>query len=450
MDRDRRPHVVILGGGFGGLYAAKALERKPVRVTIIDRRNHHLFQPLLYQVATAALNPGDIAAPIRGVVGHKGQRVLLGEVTDIDLDEKRVVLADGTVPYDYLIVATGATHSYFGHNEWAPFAPGLKTIEGALDIRRRVLTAFEQAEKESDPEVKEALLTFVIVGAGATGVEMAGALSEISEYALAGDFQNIDPRNARVLLLEGAKHVLPTYPPELSSAARRSLERCGIEVRTETMVTHVDRNGVEVGKSERIPSRTVIWAAGVAASPVGKLLCAPLDNAGRVKVTRYLTVPDHKDVFVVGDLAHVEEDGSLVPGVAPAAMQMGRAAAKNILYQIRDEPMVPFSYWDRGMFSVIGRGAAVGVAFKKLQMKGPLAWFAWLFIHLVFLIGFRSKLVVMLNWAYAYLTSGRAIRLITESPQVRRQERERDEELEPEICPDGPDRAHETEAGAHA
>ncbi len=416
MERGARPRVVILGGGFGGLYAAQALEKAPVDVTIIDRRNHHLFQPLLYQVATAALNPSDIAAPIRGLVGPKGDRVILSEVEDVDLAAQRVKLCDGEVSYDYLIVATGATHSYFGKDEWARHAPGLKTLEDAVSIRQRVLMAFERAEREPDPVRRRELLTFVVVGAGATGVEMAGAFEDVARHALARDFQNFDPRSARIVLLEGAPHVLPSYPEDLSMHARRSLEKIGVEVRTGAKVTNVDERGVEIGGTERIDARTVVWAAGVAASPLGRKLGAEVDRAGRVKVTKALTVPGHDNVFVIGDLAHViDENGKPVPGVAPAAMQMGKAAARNIVHQIRGEPMFPFQYWDRGMFSVIGRGAAVGIAFHRFKMHGFLAWVSWLFIHLMFLIGFRNKVIVLMDWAYSYLTFRRGVRLITGS-----------------------------------
>jgi NADH:ubiquinone reductase (H+-translocating) len=418
MDSDRRPHVVIVGGGFAGLYAARALRKAPVRLTVIDRRNHHVFQPLLYQVATAALNPSDIAAPIRGVLGKHGVTVLLGDVQCVDVQDRRLLLKDGVIRYDYLILATGATHSYFGHDEWAEHAPGLKTLEDALEIRRRVLLVFEAAEREPDPRVRQELLTFAIIGAGPTGVEMAGAFAEIARQALARDFQHFDPRQARILLFEGVGKVLPPYPDRLSEDARRSLERRGIEVHTGAKVTDVEAHGLRVG-DEWIPARTIIWAAGVAASPIARWLGVPLDRAGRVLVTPFLTVPGHDEIFVVGDLAHVEQEGQLVPGVAPAAMQMGKHAARNVLEQIRGAPMMPFDFWDRGTFAVIGRGSAVGVAFRRFQMKGVLAWFAWLFIHLMFLIGFRNRLVVLVNWAYSYVTFRRAVRLITgESPPL--------------------------------
>ncbi|MBX5482459.1 MAG: NAD(P)/FAD-dependent oxidoreductase [Myxococcaceae bacterium] len=413
MARDDRPHVVILGGGFGGLYAARALEHEPVRVTLIDRKNHHLFQPLLYQVATAALNPSDIAAPLRGILRRSGTEVLLAEATAIDPEKKRVLLTDGEIDYDYLIVATGATHSYFGHDEWARYAPGLKTLDDALEIRRRVLLAFEAAEREPNPAHRRELLTFVIVGAGATGVEMAGALAEIAREALVRDFHHIDPATTRVVLVEGVNKVLPPYPDPLSREAAEELQSLGVEVRIGAKVTSVDEHGVIVNGNERIAAHTVIWAAGVAASPLAKSLGVPLDRAGRVSVTPFLTVPGHDDIFVVGDLARIESDGELVPGVAPAAMQMGVQAAKNVLHQVHGAPMMPFTYWDRGTFAVIGRGAAVGVAFRRFQLKGSLAWLAWLCIHLLFLIGFRNKIVVLVNWAYSYLADRRAVRLIT-------------------------------------
>lgn len=409
---DNRPHVVILGGGFGGLYAALRLKRAPVRVTLVDRHNHHLFQPLLYQVATATLSPSDIASPLRGILGRYGISVLLAEATGVDVPGKRVLLADGELAYDFLIVATGATHSYFGHDEWSHHAPGLKTIEDAVEIRRQVLLAFELAEREPDPARRRELLTFVIVGGGATGVELAGALSEISHHALVRDFQNIDPSQARILLVEGAAHVLPTYPENLSIKARKSLERLGVEVRTGARVTKIDETGVYLGE-EHIPARTRLWAAGVAASPIARSLGGELDRAGRVTVTPELNLPGRRDVFIIGDLALLKEKGQPVPGVAPAAMQEGKHAAENILLQLKDKPMKPFSYWDRGMFSVIGRGAAVGIALERFKMSGYLAWLAWLFIHILFLIGFRSKVAVLLNWAYSYLAFRRSARIIT-------------------------------------
>ncbi len=405
------PHVVILGGGFGGLYAARSLRKAPVRVTVVDRQNHHLFQPLLYQVATATLSPGEIASPIRGLLGRE-TTVLLAQVTGVDVAGKRVLLADGELSYDYLIIATGATHSYFGHDEWAKHAMGLKTIDDALEIRRKVLLAFEMAEREPDPARRRELLTFVIIGAGPTGVEMAGSLGEISRHTLARDFHNIDPSQARILLLEGVQRVLPIYSEPLSEKARQALEKLGVEVRTNTRVTHLDETGVFIGE-EHIPARTIIWAAGVAASPVARSLGVELDRAGRVKVTPELTLPGHPDVFVIGDLAHFVQDGNPIPGVAPAAIQQGKHAGRNLLRHLEGQPMKPFRYWDRGTYAVIGRGKAVGVAFQRFESSGFSAWLAWLGVHLLFLIGFRSKLVVLLDWAYSFLAFKRSARLIT-------------------------------------
>jgi NADH dehydrogenase len=406
------PHVVIVGGGFGGLYASRALRRAPVRVTLLDRRNHHLFQPLLYQVATAVLNPSDIAAPIRSIVTGKRSKVLLAEATSIDVAGKKVILSDGELPYDYLVVATGATHSYFGREEWAEIAPGLKSIEDALEIRRKVLLAYEAAEREENPERRRALMTFVIVGAGPTGVELAGALAEIARHTLPKEFRSIDPSQARIVLVEGLPAVLGAYPPPLPTKALKQLWRLGVEVRTGARVTGIDEGGVMLG-SERLNARTVLWAAGVAASPLAQSLGAPLDKVGRVKVTPELTLPGRDDVYVVGDLAYLEQDGKAIPGVAPAAMQQGKSAAKNILRHLKGKPAKPFRYWDRGSFAVIGRGAAVGVAFGGVKMTGVLAWLAWLFIHVFFLIGFRNRIVVLVNWAYSYLTLRRGARLIT-------------------------------------
>lgn len=421
-NRDNRPHVVILGGGFAGLHAAKHLRKAPVRITLVDRHNHHLFQPLLYQVATATLSPSEIASPLRGLLGHyNNMSVLLAEATGVDVPGKRVLLADGELSYDYLIVATGAKHSYFGHDEWGQYALGLKTIEDAVEIRRRVLLAFEMAERETDPELHRELLTFVIIGGGPTGVELAGALAEISRHSLRCDFKNIDPTAARILLVEGLDRILPVYPPDLSEKARRSLERLGVEVRTGTRVTHIDETGIFVG-DEHIPARTVLWAAGVAASPVARSLGVELDRAGRVPVTPELTIPGRSDVFVVGDLALCkQEDGSPVPGLAPAAMQEGKHAARNIRCQLEGKPMEPFRFWDRGSFAVIGRNHAVGVALKKFKMAGFDAWLAWLFIHITFLIGFRSRLAVLLNWGYSYLFFQKSARIITgPTPRLRR------------------------------
>src|SRR4051794_39604605 len=370
------PRVVIVGGGFGGLVAARALRAAPVRVTLIDRQNHHLFQPLLYQVATAALNPSDIASPIRRILrDQRNAEVLLEEATAIDLGSKQVIVAGAEpIGFEYLIVATGATHSYFGHDEWAPFAPGLKSIDDALEIRRRVLYAFEIAEREEDPERRHAWLTFVIVGAGPTGVELAGALSEIARHALARDFRHIDPAQARVILLEGSPRVLTAYVEPLSKKARDQLVALGVDVRTGQMVTAIDEFGVSVG-SDRIEARTVLWAAGVAASPLARSLDVPLDHAGRVLVEPDLTIPGRDDVYVVGDLASLEHDGKPVPGVAPAAMQEARHAARNIVRTLRGQPRLPFRYVDKGSLATIGRAAAVA-DFGRLKLSGLLAWLA--------------------------------------------------------------------------
>ncbi|MEE8138369.1 MAG: NAD(P)/FAD-dependent oxidoreductase, partial [Thermoanaerobaculia bacterium] len=367
---DARPHVVILGAGFGGLYAAKALRRAPVRVTLIDRRNHHCFQPLLYQVATAGLSAIDIGEPIRRILRRqRNVTVLMAEVERLQVDRRRVVLVgEEPVSYDYLIVATGASHSYFGHDDWAEHAPGLKSIEDALVIRRKLLLAFERAEMEPDAELRRAWLTFVLIGAGPTGAELAGALAELARHTLALDFRRFDPAEARILLLEGAARVLPTYPPVLSEKAHRQLEKLGVEVRLGELVTGIDEEGVWIGE-ERIPARTVLWAAGVAASRLGETLGAPLDRAGRVRVTPELNLPDHPELFVVGDLAALEQDGRPVPGVAPAAIQQGRRAAGNIVRAIQGKPHRPFRYVDRGSMATLGRKAAVAVI-GRLRLSG--------------------------------------------------------------------------------
>lgn len=410
-DPGRKPHVVIIGGGFAGLKAARLLGKAGLQVTLIDRRNHHVFQPLLYQVATAVLNPSDIAAPIRRIVRGKNVTVLLGEVTAVDLAEKKVRLGADEIAYDYVIVATGSTHSYFGHDDWARHAPGLKSIEDALEIRRRVLFAYEAAEREPDPERRREWLTFVVVGGGPTGVELAGALAEISRVSLAHDFHNFDPRQAKIILVEGLPRLLTAYPEKLSIKAKRSLERLGVDVRTSTMVTEVQETGVRAGP-EWIGSRTVLWGAGVAASPLARSLGVPLDRAGRVAVTPELSVPGHAEAYVVGDLATLVQDGVAIPGVAPAAMQQGTHAGKNIIRASRGLSPIPFRYWDRGSFAVIGRGAAVGDAFS-LRMSGVLAWLAWLTIHIFFLIGFRNRIAVLFNWAYSFFTLRRNAQLIT-------------------------------------
>jgi NADH dehydrogenase len=404
---------VIIGGGFGGLYAARRLRKAPVRITLVDRHNYHLFQPLLYQVATAALNPSDIAAPIRGVLRRqKNVSVILGDATAIDTSLKIVKLADGELAYDYLIVATGATHSYFGHPEWEAAAPGLKTIDDALEIRRRVLLAFEAAERETDPERQKAWLTFVIVGGGPTGVELAGALSEIARQTMIRDFRHINPSSARVILIEGRDRILPGYPPDLSDKARKQLASLGAEVMTRAQVTEVSTHEVAIG-AQRIATRTVLWAAGVQASPLATTLGVPLDRAGRVIVERDLTIAGHNDVFVVGDLAaSTQQDGTLVPGVAQGGIQGGEHAAFNIERAIEGQPLRAFHYHDRGSLATIGRAAAVA-DLGRVKLSGFLAWVFWLALHIFFLIGFRNRLLVFMQWAWAYVTYQRGARLIT-------------------------------------
>lgn len=407
-----QPRVVIIGGGFGGLNAARQLSKAPARITLLDRRNHHLFQPLLYQVATAGLNPGDIASPIRRVLRHqKNAEVLLAEARSIDLANKTVQLDEGTLAYDYLIVATGARHSYFGNDQWTPFAPGLKSIGDALEIRRRVLSAFELAERETNAQERKAWLTFVVVGAGPTGVELAGALCEIARHALAKDFRRIDPTQARVILLEGSGRVLPPYAPELSAKAQKQLERLGVEVRTGQMVTGINAEGVTIG-TEKLPAKTVVWAAGVTASRLTKSLDVPHDRAGRVTVNPDLTIPGYDTAYVIGDAASLVIDGTPIPGVAPAAMQEGKHAAKNILHTLRGQPRTPFRYRDKGSMATIGRWSAVA-QMGKLKISGPLAWLAWLFIHVMFLIEFRNRLIVLTQWAWSFLSYDRGARLIT-------------------------------------
>ena len=406
------PNVVIIGGGFGGLYAARALRRARVRITIVDRRNHHVFQPLLYQVAMAALSPGDIASPIRWILRRQSNvEVLLADVRAIDRAGQRLILADGELAYDYLIVASGATHAYFGHDEWRANAPGLKTLEDALDIRSRVLLAFERAERERDAARRGPLLTFVVIGGGPTGVEMAGALAEISRQSLALDFRHFDPSSARIILLEAGSSVLSAFPEPLREAARADLARLGVEVRTGAAVTEVAAGHVAVGH-EIIPAETVIWAAGVAASPLGATLGVPLDRAGRVLVEPELTVPGSRNVFVIGDLASSQGvDGKPLPGVAQVAIQMGKHAARNVVRGIEQQPYRPFTYKDLGNMATIGRASAVA-DFGWLRLDGYLGWLAWLFVHILNLVGFRNRLVVMVQWAWSYFSYQRAIRLI--------------------------------------
>ena len=428
------PRVVIVGAGFGGLNAARGLARAPVQLTVIDRKNHHTFQPLLYQVATAGLSPGEIAAPIRGILGHHNNiEVLMDEVTGFDLDRHVVETSDQEIPYDYLIVSAGARHSYFGHDEWEPLAPGLKTIEDALEIRRRILLAFELAERQIAAGEIGRPLNFVVVGGGPTGVELAGTLAEISRHVLAHEFRSIDPKRAHILLLEGGPRVLPTYPEDLSRSAQEQLQHLGVEVRTSSIVTRIEPGIVRVGDAQ-IEAAVVLWAAGVAASPLSRKLGAPTDRAGRVLVKPDLSLPDHSEVFVIGDLAALkDETGKMLPGVAPVAIQQGRYVAKLIRREIESGKTMPsapflahfarsgeggsrpaFHYWDKGSLATIGRAAAIA-EFGKIHISGFVAWLAWLFIHIMYLVGFRNRLLVLIQWAWSYFTYERGARLITGS-----------------------------------
>jgi NADH dehydrogenase len=405
------PSVVIVGGGFAGLAAARGMADAPVEVTLVDRRNHHLFQPLLYQVAAAGLAAPEIAYPIRRILrGQKNARVLLGDVLSVDLEARCLRLAEGTLPYDYLVLAPGATHSYFGRDEWAKDAPGLKTLEDAFEIRNRALLAFERAEGESEPEARRAWLTFVVVGGGPTGVEMAGAFAEIARHTLARDFRRIDPSASRVVLVEAGPRILPAFPEDLSAKAVRQLEALGVQVWTGAAVSGIDPLGVSLG-GDRLSARTVVWAAGVAGSPLGRSLGVPTDRAGRVKVEADLTLPGRPEVWVVGDLAALELNGKPVPGVAPAAMQMGRHAALGLRRALRGQAPLPFRYEDKGSLATIGRSSAVALV-GGLRLSGFVAWAAWLAIHIFFLIGFRNRFVVLFTWAWAYFTYERSARLI--------------------------------------
>lgn len=407
-----RPRVVVIGCGFGGLWAARALRRAPVDVTVIDRTNHHLFTPLLYQVATAGLSAPSIAAPIRHILARqRNATVLLGAVNGIDPARRAVSLqGGGEVAYDYLVLAPGSVNHYFGHDEWAPYAPALKTLDDALEIRARILTAYERAEGESDPARRAAWLTFVVIGAGATGVELAGTLAEIARHTLRGEFRHFDPRKARVVLVEGTDRVLPPYAPDLSEKARLQLERLGVTVWLGKRVTGVDAEGVTMG-GERLEAKTVLWAAGVASSPLGRFLGAELDRAGRVKVDPDLSVPGHPEIFVVGDLALVPG----VPGIAPAAKQMGRLAALNIERTLQKKERLPFRYRDYGQLATIGRNRAVAM-FGKVHLSGYPAWLTWLVAHIYFLIDFRNRLAVLIDWAWSYWTYDRYARIILKGP----------------------------------
>lgn len=407
--------IVVLGCGFGGLFAVRALRKAPVEIIVVDRTNHHLFQPLLYQVATAGLAAPAIAEPIRReLAAQKNVTVLLGEVQRVDVAARTVVLENGELlGYDRLIVATGATDSYFGHDEWRDFAPGLKTLEDAFEIRRRILLAFEHAERENDPQKRAAWLTFIVIGAGATGVEMAGTLAEIARHTLRGEFRRFDPSTTRVVLVEGQDRVLPPYPPDLSERARQQLERLGVTVWLGKRVTRIDAEGVDLG-GEHLQAKTVIWCAGVAASPLGATLGVPLDRGGRVVVEPDLTVPNHPEIQVVGDLAAIPSHEPRVPGIAPAAKQMGRHGARNILAQIAGRPTTAFRYRDYGQLATIGRSKAVAL-FGKTRLWGWPAWITWLTAHVFFLIGFRNRLVVLIDWAWAYWTFQRSARVVIDT-----------------------------------
>jgi NADH dehydrogenase len=408
------PRVVIIGGGFGGLEAAKALRKVDVRVTVLDRNNHHLFQPLLYQVATAALSPADIAEPLRHILRRQeNAEVILGEAERIDVHRKKVVLADGELDYDFLIVAAGARHSYFGHDKWEKIAPGLKSLEDALEIRRRMLLAFEIAERTDDDDERRAAMTFVVVGAGPTGVEMAGAIAEIARVTLVKDFRHIDSKQARVILLDSAPRVLQMFDPELSESARRQLFDIGVEVRSLTLVEKLTADGVQLKGGEKIAARTIVWAAGNMASPLGESLGVPLDKQGRVIVNEDLSIPGHREVFVIGDQAHFAPGGGTpLPGLSPVAMQQGRHAARNIRALLVGGWADKFEYFDKGTMATIGRNRAVADA-GFMRFSGLPAWLAWLFVHIIFLVGFRNKLLVLINWTLAYVTYGRGARLIT-------------------------------------
>ncbi len=422
--------VVIVGAGFGGLNAAESLAKSAAQITVIDRRNHHTFQPLLYQVATAGLSPGEIAAPIRSILGrHKNVEVLMAEVTEVDLERRVVQTADIEVPYDSLIVAAGASHAYFGHNEWEAFAPGLKTIEDALEIRRRILLAFELAERQASAGQHLEPLNFVVVGGGPTGVELAGTLAEICRHSLAGEFRVIDPAHARIHLIEGSPNVLPSYPPDLSRSALEQLQRLGVEVLTSSMVSKVEAGAIYIGET-RMEAAVILWAAGVSASPLGKNLGLPTDRAGRVLVNPDLSIPNHPEVFVIGDLASLKDArGNLIPGVAQVAIQQGRFAARVIRREIDEQmkagaldhkpsPVRPaFHYHDKGNLATIGRAAAVA-EIGRFHISGYLAWLTWLFVHIFFLIGFRNRVLVLIQWASSYLTFDRGARLITGSTNL--------------------------------
>jgi NADH dehydrogenase len=405
------PHVVVIGCGFGGLFAARALANAPVRLTVVDRTNHHLFQPLLYQVASAALTAPAVAAPIRHILAdQENATVLYGEARRVDLAQRKVLLEAGEIAYDRLIIAAGAANSYFGHDDWAVHAPSLKTLNDAYEIRKRVLLAYEEAEREPDAAKRAAWLTFVVIGGGATGVELAGSFAEIARHTLRGEFRNFDPRNARVVLVEAGERILPAYPPTLSERARQQLERLGVTVWLGRMVSGIDAEGVSMG-ADRLASKTCVWAAGVAASPLGASLGVPLDRAGRVIVNEDLSVPGHPEAQVIGDLAALPWHEPPVPGIAPAAKQMGKFAARSIVRSLRNEKSERFRYQDVGMLATIGRNSAVAVL-GRLHLSGYPAWLLWLLAHIWFLIGFRNRLVVMIDWALSYWTFERNARIV--------------------------------------
>ena len=432
MNNKYIPQVVIVGAGFGGLNAAQELAKAPLKITLIDRRNYHTFQPLLYQVATAGLSPGEIAAPVRSILrSHKNVEVLMADVLGFDLQRKLVETSDAEIPYDYLIVAAGSSHAYFGHDDWEPLAPGLKTIEDALEIRRRILLAFELAERQAAAGEAFMPLNFVVVGGGPTGVELAGTLAEICHHALTHEFRSIDPARTHILLIEAGPRILPSYAEDMSRSAQEQLQHLGVEVRTSTMVTNVEPGAVTVGQT-RLAATVILWAAGVAASPLGKKLGAPIDRAGRVLVEPDLSLPGHPEVFVIGDLATLkDEHGKMLPGVAPVAIQQGHFVAKLIRNAVkpvgtvaspsralreggRVDPRPAFHYWDKGSIATIGRAAAVA-EFGKIHISGYLAWLSWLFVHIFFLIGFRNRILVFIQWAWSYVTYERGARLITGS-----------------------------------
>jgi NADH dehydrogenase len=413
-------HVVIVGGGFGGLYAARRLASRPVRITVVDRQNHHLFQPLLYQVATAGLSPADIASPIRALVEeHPNVKVCMGDVVSVDLPGRRVLLADGELTYDFVIIATGVRHGYFGHDEWEALAPGLKTLDDALEIRRRVLAAFERAERELDAQARDPWLTFVVVGAGPTGVELAGAIAELARFTVAGEFRMFDPAKARVVLVEASPRLLAAFDARLAERALWSLKELGVDVRLGCRVTDICPEGVELD-SGFLPARTVLWAAGVSGSPLAQTLGVPLDRAGRVLVEKDLCVPGHPEAYVVGDLASLAgDDGQTLPGLAPVAIQQGEHAADNIAGTVEQRARQPFHYRDKGIMATVGRASGIAQT-GRLRLSGFLGWLAWLFIHILYLIGFRNRLLVMIQWAWAWFTFGRGARLITGMPRPPR------------------------------